>query len=213
MRDLLDQLEEIGVMPVITIDNADDAVSLAKALQAGGIPCGEFTFRTSAAADAIQRVAEALPDFLVGAGTVLNVEQGKAAVAAGSRFIISPGFSPQLASYCSFANVLYLPGIMTPTELMAALDHGINTVKFFPAKVAGGLPALKAMAAPFPQVRFMPTGGVNVDNLADYLSHPRIVSCGGSWLTPKGLIADGKFDQITSIAAEARALVERIRGS
>ncbi|MEM7802595.1 MAG: bifunctional 4-hydroxy-2-oxoglutarate aldolase/2-dehydro-3-deoxy-phosphogluconate aldolase, partial [Chloroflexota bacterium] len=211
MLALLDQIERIGVMPVITIDRVEDALPLAKALQAGGIPCGEFTFRTPAAADAIRQVSAALPDFLVGAGTVLNVEQGKEAVSAGSRFIISPGFAPKLASYASSANRLYLPGVMTPTEIMAALDHGLTTLKFFPAKIAGGLPALKALAAPFPQVRFMPTGGVTIDNLADYLSHPSIVSCGGSWLTPKALIAEGQFDQITNLAAGARAIVDRMR--
>lgn len=206
MSDLTTQLSEIGLMPILTIKEAETAVPTAQALIAGGINCGEVVFRTAAAAESIRRIAAAFPDFLVGAGTIITVAQAEEALAAGAQYLIAPGFSAELAQFCQANNVPLFPGVMTGSEVTAALLHGLDTLKLFPAAAAGGIPLLKAFAGPFYNVKFMPTGGINADNLADYLRLPNIVTCGGSWFTKQATYA-----QITERAAAAMETVRRVR--
>lgn len=210
MNNILQQLGACGVIPVIAIENADDAPQLGQALAAGGLPCAEITFRTPAAAEAIRQMALACPDVLVGAGTVLTVGQAETAVANGAKFIVTPGFDAAVVDYCIANNVPVTPGVMTPTEINMALNKGLNVLKFFPAEVAGGIQALKAIGGPYGGVRFIPTGGISPANLSDYLSLPMVHACGGSWVAKKQLIADGDFEQISALAAEAAALIGQI---
>lgn len=207
MENVLGRIGEIGLVPVIKIEDAKDAVPLAKALADGGLPVAEVTFRTSAAEESIRRIASEAPEVLVGAGTVLTVDQVKASVKAGARFIVSPGFNPKVAEYCVKEGVPITPGINNPSGIEAALELGIKTVKFFPAEQSGGLSMLKAMAAPYGDVSFIPTGGVGLDNMVSYLSWNRIVAVGGSWVAPADLIAAGKFEEITRLSSEAVAKV------
>lgn len=179
--------EKSKYVPVVVIKSLDETVPTLTALRNAGIPTAEITFRTACAADAIRLGAEQFPDMLVGAGTVVNAEQAKAALAAGAKFIVSPGLSPAVAEVCREADVPYIPGCVTPTEIMQALDLGITTVKFFPANVYGGLKALKALAAPFPQVRFVPTGGVDRSNIDEFLAFEKIVAIGGSFFVKEAL--------------------------
>ncbi|MEE4194138.1 MAG: bifunctional 4-hydroxy-2-oxoglutarate aldolase/2-dehydro-3-deoxy-phosphogluconate aldolase, partial [Anaerolineae bacterium] len=178
----------------------------------GGLPCAEITFRTSAAAEAIKAITDHFPDMLVGAGTVLNKQQAKAAIAAGAKFIVSPGLDKKVVQYCQKHTIPVMPGIFTATELQKALKLGIDVVKFFPAEASGGVKTLKALSGPFPQVKFMPTGGISAANLPDYLALPQVVACGGSWLVKKSMIAAGEFDTIEQLAREALALVHVARG-
>ena len=203
MNAVLQEISKIGIVPVIKIDNAADAVPLAGALIAGGLPCAEVTFRTAAAADAIAAMSAAYPDLLVGAGTVLTTEQVDKAVAAGAKFIVSPGLNPEVVKYCVEREIPIVPGINNPTGIEQALSLGLTTVKFFPAEPSGGVKMIKAMAAPYGNVTFMPTGGVGVDNLKDYLSFPKIIACGGSWMVPADKIAAGDFDGIQKLVREA----------
>lgn len=193
------------IVPVVVIKQAERAEQLGEALVAGGVPVAEVTFRTAAAAEAIRRMS-ANPDLLVGAGTVLNVEQVDAAVDAGARFIVSPGFSADVVRRAQAHGLPVFPGTVTPTEIMAALDLGLTTLKFFPAGIYGG-PALKALAAPFPQVRFIPTGGVSAANLGDYLSLPCVAAVGGSWMVPAAAIDAGDAATIRRLCIEAVAAV------
>ena len=203
MNKMIEQLYSIGLIPVIKIENADDALPLAKALIDGGLPAAEITFRTSCAAEAIKKITEAYPEMLVGAGTVLTTEQVDAAIAAGSKFLVSPGLNPKVTSYCLSKGVPMLPGCSNPSDVEAALELGLTTVKFFPAEAAGGLKMLKAMAAPYGQLTFMPTGGINADNLLDYLKFNKIVACGGSFMVRDDLIRDKKWDEITALTRNA----------
>lgn len=203
-----DSFNKAGVIPVVVINNADDAVPTAKALLAGGINVMEITLRTPAAIDAIGRVSRECPDMITGAGTVLNAEQCRAAIAAGAEFIVSPGLSAGVVEEAKKSDVPVIPGCVTPTEIMAALDMGIKTVKFFPAQVYGGLSAMKALAAPFGGVKFIPTGGVNADNLSEYLAAPFIEAVGGSWLCTAKDISGGNFGKITALCLEASAKVK-----
>ena len=187
MSDLLNRVRDIGIIPVIKLNSVEQAVPLAKALIDGGIPAAEVTFRTEAAADGIKAIKEAYPEMLLGAGTVINKEQCEAALAAGATFIVSPGLSPDVAKLCVERNVPYYPGCVTPTEIMAALEFGITTVKFFPANVYGGLKALKALSAPFPQVKFIPTGGVDRSNIDEFLAFDKIAAIGGSFFVKESL--------------------------
>ena len=196
-------LYSIGLIPVIKIENADDAVPLAKALIDGGLPAAEITFRTKCAAEAIKNITDAYPEMLVGAGTVLTTEQVDAAIAAGSKFIVSPGLNPKVTAYCLSKGVPMLPGCSNPSDIEAALELGLTTVKFFPAEAAGGLKMLKAMAAPYGQVKFMPTGGINADNLLDYLKFGKIVACGGSFMVQDDLVREKKWDEITALTRNA----------
>lgn len=212
MIDVLQRIGELGVVPVIAIDNAADAPKLGQALLDGGLPCAEITFRTAAAAEAIKLMTAACPDVLVGAGTVMTVDQAKRASEAGVKFVVTPGFDEDVVTWCIEHNMPVTPGVVTPTEINMALKKGLNVVKFFPAEASGGVKTLKAIAAPYQGVKFIPTGGISLGNLADYLSLKSVHAVGGSWMVTKELISAGKFDQITAMAAEAVALVQKIRG-
>ena len=212
MHEILRKIGALGVVPVVAIQDAKDAKPLANALVEGGLPCAEITFRTAAAADAIKAMADAYPEMLVGAGTVITVEQAQKAIQNGAKFIVSPGLDGEIVQYCQAQDVPVTPGIITPTELQKALKLGLEVVKFFPAEAAGGVKYLKALGGPFPQVKFIPTGGVSTANLTDYLALPQVVACGGSWLVKKTMIAAGEFDKIEQLAREAIALVHVARG-
>jgi len=202
---VLERLAASIVVPVVVIDDAKDAVPTAKAMLAGGIDVMEITFRTAAAPEAIKAVAESCPEVLVGAGTVLNVEQAKKAVEMGAKFIVSPGFDAGVVGWCIENGIAVTPGCVTPTEITAAVNMGINVIKFFPANVYGGLNAMKNLAAPFVGIKFLPTGGVNAANIKEYVDAPFIHAVGGSWVCPKADIAAGNFEKITDLCAEARA--------
>jgi len=192
------------VVPVVVLDRAEDAVPTAKAMLAGGVDTMEITFRTACASDAIREVAENCPDVLVGAGTIINVQQAKLAVKMGAKFIVSPGFSSEVVGWCVENGIPVVPGCVTPTEIMAAMMHGLTMVKFFPANVYGGLNAMKNLAAPFVGLKFLPTGGVNSANIKEYTDAPFIHAVGGSWVCPKAEIAAGNWDIITNLCREAR---------
>lgn len=212
MTELLERLGRLGVVPVVKIERAEDAVALGRALLAGGLPCAEITFRTAAAEEAIRRISSSLPEIIVGAGTVLSVDQASRAVSAGARFIVSPGFNPRVVDWCLQNEVSVTPGVATPTEIEMALDKGLEILKFFPAEALGGIPMLKAIAAPYGGVKFIPTGGINQENLADYLAQPSVHCCGGSWLVKANLISAGRFDEITQLTRDAMSVVRRVRG-
>lgn len=204
-------LEEIGVVPVVVIENAEHAVALAEALVEGGLPIIEVTLRTKAAPEAIELIAKHVPDAVIGAGTVLNVEQFKRAQDSGAQFMVSPGLHRPVVEASLSSNLPIYPGVATATELQSALDMGLKTVKFFPAELAGGIPMLKALGSVFRDVKFMPTGGVSPGNLRDYLALPAVTACGGSWLSPADLIATQDFDGICQLAAAAKAIVTSTR--
>ena len=212
MQEILDTLGRLGLVPVVKIDRAEDAVDLGRALLAGGLPCAEITFRTEAAEEAIRRISASVPDIILGAGTVLSVDQADRAVSAGAQFIVSPGFNQKVVDWCLDKKIPVTPGVATPTEIDMALDKGLNILKFFPAEALGGLATLKAIAAPYVGVKFIPTGGINSANLGDYLAHPSVHCCGGSWLVKANLIAAGKFGEITQLAREAVSVVRQVRG-
>lgn len=205
--DILTRLANAGVVPVVVIEDAKDAVPTANAMLAGGIDVMEITFRTAAAKDAIAAVSASCPDMLVGAGTVITLEQCKTAVAAGAKFIVAPGFNREVVEWCVAHEVAVTPGCVTPTEIMEAISLGLKVIKFFPANVYGGLGAMKALSGPFGGIKFIPTGGVNAQNLAEYLTAPFIHAVGGSWVCPKADIAAGNFAKITALCAEARKAV------
>ena len=202
-NEMLKELYLIGLIPVIKIDDPADAVPLAKSLIDGGLPAAEITFRTACAAEAIKNITEAYPEMLVGAGTVLTTEQVDAAIAAGSKFLVSPGLNPKVTAYSLSKGVPMLPGCSNPSDIEAALELGLTTVKFFPAEAAGGLKMLKAMAAPYGQLNFMPTGGINADNLLEYLKFNKIIACGGSFMVKDELIKEKKWDEITALTKDA----------
>lgn len=207
----LERLRNAGVVPVVVLERAEDAVPAASAMLAGGVDVMEITFRTAAAAEAIRNVAAECPEMLVGAGTVLTVEQCEKAVALGAKFIVSPGFDAEIVDWCVERGVAVAPGCVTPTEIMAALKRGLSVVKFFPAGIYGGLKAMKALAAPFGQVKFIPTGGVSADNLAEYAAAPFVHAVGGSWLCPKADVAAGNFARIAELCAQSRRIVDDAR--
>ena len=212
MSAILDQIEKMRVVPVVAIENAQDTMQLADMLIEGGLPCAEITFRTAVAVDAMRIMAQR-GDILVGAGTVLKVDQVKAAVDVGARFMVSPGFNPKVVGYCVENNITVTPGISTPSDIEAALEFGLEVLKFFPAEAFGGLKTLKAMSGPYGAVKFIPTGGINPSNLVDYLQFPKTLACGGTWLAKSNLIFEGKFDQILSNTREAVELVKKARQS
>ena len=203
--DVLSRLANSVVVPVVVLDKVEDAIPTAKAMAAGGVDTLEITFRTACAPEAIKAVAENCPDVLVGAGTIINVEQAKLAVQMGAKFIVSPGFSEEVVAWCVENNIAVAPGCVTPTEIMAALKHGLKMVKFFPANVYGGLNAMKNLSAPFVGLKFLPTGGVNSANIKEYIDAPFIHAVGGSWVCPKNEISAGNWEKITALCAEARA--------
>ena len=204
---IVTELRRLRLVPVIVIDDHSGASSLAQALVDGGLPCAEVTFRTKGAREALERISAEFPQILAGAGTVLTPAQAKEARDAGARFVVAPGFSPAVVEYCIEHDIPVFPGIATPSEIEAALMRGLNVLKFFPAEPLGGLSYLKAIAAPYGMVEFMPTGGISLQNVGSYLSFPRVVACGGSWIAPPDWIASGQFDRI---AAAARNAVEAV---
>ena len=211
MNDTLKKIGEIGIVPVVVLNKVSDSVPLAKSLVAGGLACAEVTFRTDATEESIRAISKEFPDMLVGAGTVLSIEQVDRAVGAGAKFIVSPGFNPKVVEYCLKKNYPVCPGIMTPTELEVALGFGLDVVKFFPAENAGGLKMIKAMSAPYTMMKFMPTGGINATNVRDYLACDKILACGGSWMVKGDLVAAGDFAQIEKLTREAADIVKEIR--
>ena len=211
MAALNEKIAEFGVVPVVVLNDEKDAKPLADALVEGGLPCAEVTFRTEAAEESIRIMTNAYPEMLVGAGTILTTEQADRAVAAGAKFIVSPGFDPEIVDYCLAKEIPVFPGCVTPSEVAQAVKRGLKVVKFFPAEQYGGVSTIKALAAPYTMVKFMPTGGVNAGNLKDYLSCDKIVCCGGSWMVKGDLIKAGEFDRIREMTREAVELVRSIR--
>ena len=211
-RKLEEQIEKLGLVPVVVLHDSKDAKPLAQALCQGGLPCAEVTFRTDAAEESIRQMSREFPDMLVGAGTVLTVEQVNRAVDAGAKFIVSPGFDPQIVDYCLNRQIPVFPGCVTPSEVAQAVKRGLRVVKFFPAKQYGGVSTIKALAAPYVGLRFMPTGGVSASNLREYLECSSIVACGGSWMVKGDLIQAGAFEEITRMTREAVDLAKEIRG-
>ena len=203
MNEVLTKIGKIGIVPVVALDRAEDALPLGKALMIGGIPCAEVTFRTAAAKEAISIMTSNFPDMLVGAGTVLTCKQVDEAVEAGAKFIVSPGLNPEVVKYCVDKGIPVTPGVATPSEVEQAIGLGLDVVKFFPAEAAGGLPMIKAMSAPYTSMKFMPTGGINKDNSATYLAFNKVLACGGSFMVDKKLIAAGRFDEVTRLSREA----------
>jgi 2-dehydro-3-deoxyphosphogluconate aldolase/(4S)-4-hydroxy-2-oxoglutarate aldolase len=208
---VLPRLGDLGIVPVVEIPSVDRAVPLGRALLAAGLPCAEITFRTAAAADAIRALRDACPDLIVGAGTILTVDQADAAVAAGATFLVAPGFNPRVVDHARGRDVPMVPGVCTPSEIEGALASHVEFMKFFPAEVAGGVAFLKAVAPVYPTVRFVPTGGIGPSNLADYLVLPNVLACGGSWMVKKDLIAAGDFVGIERLATEAVRLARSVR--
>ncbi len=211
MKTIEEQFHEFGVVPVVVLEDAKDALLLAEALTEGGLPCAEVTFRTEAAEASIRLMSEKYPEMLVGAGTVLTIEQVDRAVAAGAKFIVSPGFDPEIVDYCLDKKIPVFPGCITPSEVAQAVKRGMKVVKFFPAEQAGGVAMIKAMAAPYTMVKFMPTGGISAKNLKDYLSFDKILCCGGSWMVKGDMIRNGEFDKIKELTKEAVELAASIR--
>lgn len=211
MNDILRQIGSIGIVPVVVLNNAADAVPLAESLVSGGLPCAEVTFRTDAAEESIRAIVKNFPQMLVGAGTVLTTEQVDRALDAGAKFIVSPGLNPKVVEHCMKKGVPITPGIMTPTELEVALGFGLDVVKFFPAENAGGLKMIKAMSAPYTMMRFMPTGGITAANVREYLACDKILACGGSWMVKSDLVSAGNFAEIERLSREASAIVRETR--
>lgn len=209
-EELYKQLAQTRLVPVVKLDRAEDAVPLAGALLRGGLPMAEITFRTDAAEESIRRISQAYPEMLVGAGTVICPEQAERAVRAGARFLVSPGISDELMTWAREHEVPIFPGTCTPSEIMKAVSYGVGVVKFFPAGQYGGLGTIKALAGPFPQMRFMPTGGVNAGNVQEYLRDPHVIACGGSWMVKDALIRAGSFDEIERLTREAVALAKEV---
>jgi 2-dehydro-3-deoxyphosphogluconate aldolase/(4S)-4-hydroxy-2-oxoglutarate aldolase len=206
------RFKDLRVIPVVAIERAEDALPLADALVEGGLPCAEITFRTAAAADAIRIMAERC-DIMVGAGTILTIEQVKMALDAGARFMVSPGFNPRVAGYCLGNNIPFTPGVCTPTDIEAAMDLGLEVLKLFPAEVFGGIKTLKAISGPYTTVEFIPTGGINPQNLAEYLRFQKVVACGGTWIAPSKSISEGRFNDILRNTREAVEIVKDLRKS
>ncbi len=212
MTEMMLQLKKIGIVPVVVLNDVNDALPLGECLMKGGLPCAEVTFRTAAAEESIRRLAKAYPDMIIGAGTVLTTEQADRAIDAGAKFIVSPGFNPKVTEYVLKKGMPMTPGVCTPTEIEAAMQFGLDVLKFFPAEPSGGLKMLKAMCAAYVNLHFMPTGGINAENVKDYLKYDRIVACGGSWMVSGALVKEGKFNEIENLVREAAGIVKEIRG-
>ncbi|MFX1570182.1 MAG: bifunctional 4-hydroxy-2-oxoglutarate aldolase/2-dehydro-3-deoxy-phosphogluconate aldolase [Promethearchaeota archaeon] len=206
--DVFNKIKELKLIPVAVIDNVNNAIPLGKALVDAGLPIIEITFRTDNAVDSIKRLTKELPDMLIGAGTVLKIDQVKNAVKAGTQFIVTPGFNPKVVDYCIEGKIPIIPGVNTPTMVEWALDRGLNILKFFPADLSGGPKMLKSLLGPYPDVGFVPTGGINIDSLKNYLELPNVIACGGSWIVNKDLISNGKFNEIKSLTKEALKLIK-----
>ncbi|MBQ2942993.1 MAG: bifunctional 4-hydroxy-2-oxoglutarate aldolase/2-dehydro-3-deoxy-phosphogluconate aldolase [Clostridia bacterium] len=204
---MLKKISDIGIVPVIKINDVEKAVPLAKALIDGGLPIAEITFRTEAAEEAIKRVSEAFPEMLVGAGTVLTIEQAQRAKNAGAKFIVSPGFNPKVVSWCLENDIIPTPGCTSPTEIEQALELGLKVVKFFPAEQSGGIDKIKALSAPYGNLKFIPTGGIGLDNLTTYITNKKILACGGSFMVKEDYIENGEWDKITELTKKAVSIM------
>jgi 2-dehydro-3-deoxyphosphogluconate aldolase/(4S)-4-hydroxy-2-oxoglutarate aldolase len=202
-EDVFEALGRVGLVPVISLQRADDAVPLAQALSQGQLPVAEITFRTPAAGESLRRMARDCPHMMLGAGTVLTLRQAEQAQAAGATYIVSPGFDPAVVDWCLRQDMPILPGVATPSEILLALGRNLRSLKFFPAQELGGTRMLKALRGPFAEVRFVPTGGITAENMAEYLALPNVIAVGGSWMAPNSLIAAGRFAEITALAAAA----------
>lgn len=211
MSTVVEKISAFGIIPVVVLEDVKDAAPLAKALMEGGLPCAEVTFRTDAAEESIKIMTAEYPDMFIGAGTVLTIEQVDRAVGAGAKFIVSPGFDSEIVDYCLNKEISVFPGCITPSEVAQAVKRGLKVLKFFPAEQFGGVAAIKAIAAPYVGVKFMPTGGINAKNLESYLSCDKIIACGGSWMVKGDLIKEGKFDEIKAMTEEAVKLAAEIR--
>jgi len=205
---VLDRIAQCKIVPVVKIDDVQDTLPLMKALKDGGIMSAEITFRTAVGPDSLALAAKSCPDMLIGAGTVINAEQATKAVSLGAAFVVGPGFSKEVADVCREAGVLYLPGVVTPTEVMMAVAEGLKVVKFFPAENYGGVKTIKALAGPFPQLKFMPTGGISAENIKGYFDSGKVIACGGSWMVKDSLIKAKEFDKITALSKEAMEVVK-----
>ena len=212
MDNIFEKIRKTGIVPVVVIEDAAAASALSDALCEGGLPAAEVTFRTAAAAEAISIIKQRHPGMLIGAGTVLNGVQADRAVQAGAEFIVSPGINPGTVRHCQQIGITVIPGTQTPSDMELAVEMGLDTVKFFPAELSGGLAMIKACAEPFTGLSFMPSGGINASNAGDYLAYGRIIAVGGSWMVKKELISAGDFDTIRDLASEAAQLVRKIRG-
>lgn len=211
MNEVLQKMHEIGIIPVVVLNDAKDAEPLGRALLEGGLPCAEVTFRTDAAEESIRIMSEKFPELLVGAGTVLTTEQVDRAVRAGAKFIVSPGLNPKVVQYCIDKNIPVTPGVVTPGEIEKAVELGLSVVKFFPAEPSGGLAMINAVGAAYTAMKFMPTGGINEKNVVDYLKSDKIHACGGSWMVKGNLISSGQFERIKELCQEASAIVKEVR--
>lgn len=212
MDSVLEQIYELGIVPVVVLEDAQKAEPLARALCEAELPCAEITFRTEAAEESIRIMSKKFPNMLIGAGTVTTTEQVDKAIAAGAKFIVSPGINKKIVKYCQERGILITPGCMTPSEIEIALECGIHTVKFFPAESAGGINMIKSIAAPYVNVKFIPTGGINAKNAKQYLQNDKIIACGGSWMVKEDLINSDNFDKIIELTKEAVAIVKESRG-
>jgi 2-dehydro-3-deoxyphosphogluconate aldolase/(4S)-4-hydroxy-2-oxoglutarate aldolase len=210
VSDIFERLSTLRIVPVISLHDADTSLPLIEALEAGGLPCAEITFRTSAGAEAVRRIAKHFPHTLLGAGTVLTIEQVNQAVGSGARFVVTPGFNPRVVDHCLKIGVPVIPGCSTPSDMEQAIERGLAVVKFFPAEQSGGVAYIRAVSAPYPMLGFVPTGGVGPDNLKDYLSFEKVIACGGSWMVNSRLIEEGRFGEIENLCAEAIALTKHI---
>jgi len=203
MKNIVETISTFGLIPVVTIHRTEDAIPLATALKQGGLPCAEVTFRTEAAEEAIRLIHQQYPDFFLGAGTILTPQQADAAMDAGASFLVSPGLNPEVVKYCQNKQYPIIPGVCTPSEVELALSLGLKYLKFFPAEAAGGVKMIKAMEAPYTDVRFMPTGGISTANIMEYLGCKSVYACGGSWMVPAAPIASGAFGEIERLTKEA----------
>ncbi|MBR5153009.1 MAG: bifunctional 4-hydroxy-2-oxoglutarate aldolase/2-dehydro-3-deoxy-phosphogluconate aldolase [Clostridia bacterium] len=213
MEKIIKTISSMGIIPVVKMDDAADAIPLAEALKRGGLPCAEITFRTEAAEEAICRIKEKFPDFFIGAGTILTKAQADAAMNAGASFLVSPGLNPEIVKYCREKEYPIIPGVCTPSEVEAALSLGLTYLKFFPAEAAGGVKMIQAMSAPYKDVKFMPTGGINPENVKEYLTCQAVYACGGSWMVPTDKISNKKFEEIEMLAKETSKLMNDIRNT
>lgn len=211
MNETMLKIQETGIVPVVKLNDTNKAIPLCKALLAGGINVAEVTFRTSNAADVIKEISANCKDMIVGAGTIINVSQAKQAIECGAQFIVSPGFSREIVEYCQSQNIPVIPGCITPSEIMEAIACGLEVVKFFPAKEFGGLQTMKALSAPFAQIKFMPTGGVNLENLKDFISAKFIVACGGTYMVKDDLINNENYEEITKLSKQSTDIIKEVR--
>jgi 2-dehydro-3-deoxyphosphogluconate aldolase / (4S)-4-hydroxy-2-oxoglutarate aldolase len=209
--DIIDRVREMGIIPVVSIPKLEHALPLAESLLEGGLPCAEVTFRTAAAVESMMEIRARFPEIFLGAGTVLTTEQAEAAINSGAQFIVSPGTNPAVVDYCLSKNVTIFPGVCTPTEIEIALAKGVDVLKFFPAEAMGGVGFLKAICAPYRQVRFIPTGGIDQKNIGNYLALSEVIACGGSWMVRPELLNAGDFDRVRQLVKEAVALVNELK--